>query len=174
AGPALDSGPPRVGRGRMYDTLDLRREGHLTWLTLNRPDALNAMSTTLVRELRQFLWELPGDTETRVLVLRGAGRACCAGLDLKEPPSGGRAGGASATAGLRAQRTISELVLLMRRAPQPIIAAVHGAACGGGFALALAADVRIAGDSARMNAAFIRLGLSACDVGVSYFPPRRL
>jgi len=64
--------------------------------------------------------------------------------------------------------------MLMRRAPQPIIAAVHGAACGGGFALALAADVRIAGESARMNAAFIRLGLSACDVGVSYFLPRHV
>jgi enoyl-CoA hydratase len=62
--------------------------------------------------------------------------------------------------------------MLMRRAPQPIIAAVHGPACGGGFAMALAADVRIAGQSARMNAAFIRIGLSACDVGVSYFLPR--
>ena len=71
----------------MYETLDLRREGHLTWLTLNRPDALNAMNQQLVRELRQFLWELPDDTETRVVVLRGAGRAFCAGLDLKEPPS---------------------------------------------------------------------------------------
>src|SRR5262249_59942803 len=81
-------------------------------------------------------------------------------------------GSGSVTAGLRAQRTISELVLLMRRAPQPIVAAVHGPACGGGFALALAADVRVAGESARMNAAFIRLGLSACDVGVSYFLPR--
>ncbi len=156
----------------MYDTLDVRREGHLTWLTLNRPDALNAMNSTLVRELRQFFWELPADTDTRVLVLRGAGRAFCAGLDLKEQPSEGRPGGGSIAGGLRAQRTISELVLLMRRAPQPIIAAVHGAACGGGFALALAADVRVAGESARMNAAFIRLGLSACDVGVSYFLPR--
>jgi enoyl-CoA hydratase/carnithine racemase len=153
----------------MYETLDLRREGHCTWLTLNRPEALNAMNGQLVQELRRFLWELPGDTQTRVVVLRGAGRAFCAGLDLKEP-----AGevGASVTGGLRAQRTISELVLLMRRAPQPIIAAVHGPACGGGFALALAADVRVAGESARMNAAFIRLGLSACDVGVSYFLPR--
>jgi enoyl-CoA hydratase len=70
------------------------------------------------------------------------------------------------------QRHIAELALLMRRAPQPIIAAVHGAAAGGGFAIALASDVRIAGESARMNAAFIRLGLSACDVGVSYFLPR--
>src|SRR6201988_3308526 len=62
--------------------------------------------------------------------------------------------------------------MMMRRAPQPIIACVQGAAAGGGFALALGADVRIAGESARMNAAFIRLGLSACDVGVSYFLPR--
>src|SRR5262249_21712517 len=169
---SLDSGRRRGGRGRMYETLTLQREGHLTWLTLNRPESLNAMSTTLVRELRQFFWELADDTETRVLVLRGAGRAFCAGLDLKEQPSGEGATGGSVAAGLRSQRTISELVLLMRRAPQPIIAAVHGAACGGGFALALAADVRIAGESTRMNAAFIRLGLSACDVGVSYFLPR--
>src|SRR5262245_54615472 len=156
----------------MYETLAVDREEHLTWLTLNRPDALNAMSATLVRELRQFLWELPDDSRTRVLVLRGAGRSFCAGLDLKERPSDGGGVAGSVTAGLRSQRTVSELVMLMRRAPQPIIAAVHGAACGGGFALALAADVRVAGASARMNAAFIRLGLSACDVGVSYFLPR--
>jgi enoyl-CoA hydratase len=63
-------------------------------------------------------------------------------------------------------------MLLMRRAPQVFVACVHGAACGGGFALALASDIRIAGESARMNAAFIKLGLSGCDVGVSYFLPR--
>jgi enoyl-CoA hydratase/carnithine racemase len=154
----------------MYETLRIVREGHLTWCTLDRPASLNAMSTTLVTELRDFFGNLPADRETRVVVLRGAGRAFCAGLDLKEHSSGGEGGGVPA--GLRAQRRISEIVLLMRRAPQPIIAAVHGAACGGGFAMALAADVRIAGASARMNAAFIRLGLSACDVGVSYFLPR--
>jgi enoyl-CoA hydratase len=156
----------------MYETLKVERERHLTWLTLNRPDALNAMNRTLIRELSDFFWNLSADKECRVVVLRGAGRAFCAGLDLKEQ-AGGEAGRERSTAeALRAQRSVSEVVMLMRRAPQPIIAAVHGPACGGGFALALAADVRIAGDSARMNAAFIRIGLSACDVGVSYFLPR--
>jgi enoyl-CoA hydratase len=159
----------------MYETLAVAREGALTWLTLNRPEALNALSAAMVRELRDFFERLVDDRETRVLVVRGAGRAFCAGLDLKEAGSAaGAAGGGwrSIPDGLRGQRHISELVLLMRRAPQPIVAAVRGPATGGGFALALAADVRVAGASARMNAAFIRLGLSACDVGVSYLLPR--
>ena len=150
------------------DTLDLRRDGPVAWLTLNRPASLNALNPALVDELRAFFAGLADDARTRVVVLRGAGRAFCAGLDLREPPSG--AGGVAA--GLRGQRRISEIVQLMRRAPQPIVACLHGPACGGGFALALASDVRIAGESARMNAAFIRLGLSGCDVGVSYFLPR--
>jgi len=156
----------------MYETLATLREGHLTWLTLNRPDALNALSRQMVNELRDFFWTLTDDRETRVVVVRGAGRAFCAGLDLKEAGSGDGAGGGSVAGFLRGQRHISELVMLMRRAPQPIIAAVHGAAAGGGFAIALAADVRVAGASARMNAAFIRLGVSGCDIGVSYFLPR--
>jgi len=163
-----------------YRTLELHREGGIGWLTLNRPEALNALDPILVTELRDILARLPEDHETRVVVLRGAGRAFCAGLDLKahstERQVAGDRSAAQASdgvpAGLRAQRRISELVMLMRRAPQPFIACVHGPACGGGFALALAADVRLAGESARMNAAFIRIGLSACDVGVSYFLPR--
>jgi enoyl-CoA hydratase/carnithine racemase len=156
----------------MYETLDVTREEHLTWLTLNRPAALNALSRRMVDELRDFFWRLGDDRETRVLVVRGAGRGFCAGLDLKEAGGGDGAGGGSVTGFLRGQRHISEIVMLMRRAPQPILAAVHGAAAGGGFAIALASDVRVAGESARMNAAFIRLGLSACDIGVSYFLPR--
>jgi len=157
-----------------YDTLLTERRNHVLWVTLNRPDALNAMNRALVQELRHLFGGLSEDRETRVVVLRGAGRAFCAGLDLKEDVGGDDALNGSVQAGLRQQRTISELVLMMRRAPQPIIAAVHGAACGGGFALALGSDVRLAGTSARMNAAFIRIGLSACDVGVSYFLPRML
>jgi enoyl-CoA hydratase len=156
----------------MFETLKLEREGALTWVTLDRPERLNAMSRQLVTELRELFSGLPDDHETRVVVLRGAGRAFCAGLDLKESTDAGESVRSGVPAGLRAQRRISELVLMMRRAPQPIIACVQGAASGGGFALALGADVRIAGESARMNAAFIRIGLSACDVGVSYFLPR--
>jgi enoyl-CoA hydratase/carnithine racemase len=155
----------------VFETLILQREEAVAWLTLNRPERLNAMSRQLVAELREFFSSLPDDRQTRVVVLRGAGRAFCAGLDLKERGNGEEAE-SGVPAGLRAQRRISELVLMMRRAPQPIIACVHGAASGGGFALALGADIRIAGKSARMNAAFIRIGLSACDVGVSYFLPR--
>jgi enoyl-CoA hydratase/carnithine racemase len=151
-----------------YETLEWKQEGTLGWLTLNRPESLNALNPTLVDELRQVLAGLASDSRTRVVVLRGAGRAFCAGLDLKELGAGG--GGLSDR--VRGQRHISELAILMRRAPQPIIACVQGPACGGGFALALAADVRLAGESARMNAAFIRIGLSACDVGVSYLLPR--
>jgi enoyl-CoA hydratase/carnithine racemase len=154
-----------------YTTLDIRRDGAVSWVTLNRPDALNALNAAMVTELRDYFASLPGDLGTRIVVLRGAGRAFCAGLDLKENASSD--GGMGTVQGaLRGQRRISEIVMLMRRAPQAIIACVHGPACGGGFALALASDVRIAGDSARMNAAFIRIGLSACDVGVSYFLPR--
>jgi enoyl-CoA hydratase len=162
----------------MYETLSVERDGHLTLLTLNRPEALNALSNRMVDELRDFFYGLPDDHETRVVLVRAAGKAFCAGLDLKEAASGAGGGtsagerGPNVPAALRAQRHIAEVFMLMRRAPQPIVAAVQGAAAGGGFALALASDVRIAGESARMNAAFIRLGLSACDVGVSYFLPR--
>jgi len=155
-----------------YQTLTVERRDHVAHLTLNRPQALNAMNRQLVTDLRAFFTALPEDRDTRVVILRGAGRAFCAGLDLKEQAQGDDDPTGSIQGGLRAQRRISELVLMMRRAPQAIIAAVHGAACGGGFALALGADVRIAGESARMNAAFIRIGLSACDVGVSYLLPR--
>jgi len=154
-----------------YENLAIRRDGPVLWCTLNRPDALNALSRGLVNDLRAFYGELANDRETRIVVLRGAGRAFCAGLDLKE-------GGAqeveqgTVAGGLRGQRHISELSLMMRRLPQVFVACVHGPACGGGFMLALASDLRIAGESARMNAAFIKLGLSGCDVGVSYLLPR--
>jgi enoyl-CoA hydratase len=158
-----------------YETLKIEKDGQVDWVTLNRPEAMNSLNHTLVDELLDYYQSLYMNFDVRVVVMRGAGRCYSAGLDLKE--AGQRRNTAETAmsgpaAGLHAQRRISEIVMRMRRCPQPIISLVHGPACGGGFAFALASDVRIAGESARMNAAFIRIGLSACDIGVSYFLPR--
>ncbi len=152
-----------------YEALSIRRDGAVDWVTMNRPERLNALNATLIDNLLDYFGGLYMNHDTRVVVLRGAGRAFCAGADIKDTKVDA-AGGAAA--GLRAQRRISEIVMRMRRCPQPVVSLVHGAAAGGGFAFALASDVRIAAHSARMNAAFIRIGLSACDIGVSYFLPR--
>ncbi|MBI4272129.1 MAG: enoyl-CoA hydratase/isomerase family protein [Candidatus Rokubacteria bacterium] len=151
-----------------YRSLHLEREGAIDWLTLNRPDRLNAMDGGMCDELQAYFGDLGSRFGTRVVILRGAGRAFCAGYDLKAPQQVS----AGPVLGLRAQRHVSEIILRMRRCPQPIVCLVHGAATGGGFALALAADVRIAAPSARMNVAMTRVGLTGCDVGISYFLPR--
>jgi enoyl-CoA hydratase/carnithine racemase len=154
-----------------YETIRIEKRGDADWVTLNRPDALNAISLQMVHELTDYFDRLFNDDSVRVVVLRGAGRAFCAGLDIKEF-SEGRKDPVPFGGGFGFQGYLANVYVKMRRCPQPIIAAVQGAASGGGFAFALASDVRIAAESARMNAAFIKLGLSACDMGVSYFLPR--
>jgi enoyl-CoA hydratase/carnithine racemase len=149
--------------------LEITEEGEVLWVTMNRPDSLNALNRGMVEELRELFTGLYWRHEIRVVVLRGAGANFCAGLDLKEPRGNEPRG---VGAGLISQRKISEIVIAMRRCPQPIIALIDGAAAGGGFALALASDIRIATPTLKMNAAFIKIGLSACDIGVSYFLPR--
>lgn len=160
---------PRSNPDGSYETLLVEKEGPVDWLTLNRPESLNAMSRTLMLELQDYFGKLYTNNDVRVVVMTGAGRGFCAGLDLKEDRSD--EGGGPVT-GMRVQRRVSEIMMRMRRCPQPVIALINGPASGGGFGLALASDIRIATPSARMNAAFIRIGLSACDVGVSYFLPR--
>jgi enoyl-CoA hydratase/carnithine racemase len=152
-----------------YEHLIVEQRGEALWVTMNRPERLNALNRRLVEEMRDLFVGLYWRHDIRVVVLRGAGANFCAGLDLKERDN---SGGGGPGAGLIGQRRISEIVIAMRRCPQPIIALVDGAASGGGFAFALASDVRIATPSLKMNAAFIRIGLSACDIGVSYFLPR--
>jgi enoyl-CoA hydratase/carnithine racemase len=143
-------------------------------VTLNRPDSLNALDPALIDELNIYFQSLQRNRDTRVVVLKGAGASFCAGLDLKHAMAkrAGRQEMPGVTESLDSQRRIADIVMLMRRCPQPIIALVQGAAAGGGFALALAADIRIATTSARMNCAFIKLGLGGCDIGTSYFLPR--
>src|SRR5437868_3341365 len=128
-----------------YETLAVRGERRILFVTLNRPERLNALNPTMIDELGGLFECLADDPETRVVVLRGAGRAFCAGWDLKdESKDGGLTG--SVDAALRLQRQFSSVILSMRRAPQPIIACIHGAAAGGGLSVALGADLRVAGE----------------------------
>ncbi|MBS0473649.1 MAG: enoyl-CoA hydratase/isomerase family protein [Proteobacteria bacterium] len=152
-----------------YQTIRVEKRGAVDWLTLNRPDSLNAINLQMVGELNDYFGGLYHDGAVRVVVMRGAGKAFCAGLDIKEHadrdgvPFGG---------GYGFQGYLADVYVKMRRCPQVIVSLLHGAVCGGGLAFALASDIRLAGESARMNAAFIRIGLSSCDMGVSYFLPR--
>jgi enoyl-CoA hydratase/carnithine racemase len=159
-----------------FETLKVNLENETLWVTLNRPERLNALSRTLVEELRGIFVDLYWRHDIRTVVLQGAGNNFCAGLDLKETSGSNSEDGSAPRrgpgAGLVAQRKISEIVIAMRRCPQPIISLWNGSAAGGGFAIMLASDVRIATPTARGNAAFIKIGLSACDIGVSYFLPR--
>ena len=153
-------------------TLSVERRGQVEWLTLNRPERLNAITGTMTQELCDYFRGLRQNHEVRIVVMRGAGRAFCAGLDIKEytTPGGDRTPDGAGRA--RPGDHLFDIVELMRACPQPIVALVHGPACGGGFAFALAADIRIAGASARMNDAFVSLGRSGCELGLTYFLPR--
>jgi enoyl-CoA hydratase/carnithine racemase len=153
-----------------YAHVLLRIDNGVAWAVMNRPERLNALNPGLIADLNNLFGELCERPDIRVVVLTGAGNTFCAGLDLKDESA--RAARLTVSQGLAAQRRLRNIVPAMRRCPQPIIALLNGAASGGGFALALAADIRIAVPQARMNAAFIRIGASACDMGVSYFLPR--
>lgn len=142
-------------------------------LTLNRPDKLNAMTAELVQSLHDHIDQLRHDESVRVVVLTGAGRGFCAGLDLGGYGSAPHTAHLGPTqAGFAVQRHIASLIPALRSLPQPVIAAVNGAAAGGGFALVLGSDIRLSARSAKFNAAFIRIGLSACDIGTSWVLPR--
>src|SRR4051812_32363357 len=145
----------------------------VTQLPLNRPEKLNAMNVDLITELHEAFAAIAADRSCRAVVVTGAGRGFCAGLDLGGygTPAGAEGAG-QVVGGFATQTHIAPLIPPMRALPVPVIAAVNGAAAGGGLALALGSDIRIAGASARFNVAFVRIGLSGCDIGVSWLLPR--
>ncbi|MFX1267150.1 MAG: enoyl-CoA hydratase/isomerase family protein [Promethearchaeota archaeon] len=164
------------------------KENGIGLLTLNRPEKLNAMSFQMIEDLNQLFDHLVINLDCRVLILKAEGRAFCAGLDLKEstilqskkkpqelkekfffinvPEKD------TIKAKMYAQWYTSQLVVKMRKISQPIIALINGPASGAGFAFALAADIRIAGQKARFNNAFINIGFSGSDLASSYHLPR--
>jgi enoyl-CoA hydratase len=141
---------------------------------MDDPDRYNALTPDLIGGLKDVFTGLREDREARVVVLRGLGRGFCAGADMgggSEPPARARDRG---PVGLvhEYQEFLAELMLAVHEARQPVVAAVHGAAVGGGLALSLACDLRVASTDAFFASHFIRVGLSSCDVGTSYWLPR--
>ena len=154
-------------------TMRLQVEGDVATLTLDRPDELNAMSPDMIAELATLAPWLADRAEFRSLVITGSGRAFSAGGDVTWFRKGLDDPAADLVASVRrGADVLHQAIVDFKRIPFPVVAAVNGPAAGGGFALALAADVRLAAPEASFHASFIRIGLSCCDAGVSYLLPR--
>jgi 2-(1,2-epoxy-1,2-dihydrophenyl)acetyl-CoA isomerase len=146
--------------------LDVRREGDIAWLRLNRPEALNALDLAMARALDAALAELSAPScGVRAVVLEGAGRAFCAGGDLPCLRAGGVAAARELIEALHAA------ILRLDALPMPVIAKLHGSVAGAGVSLALACDLAIASDDTRINLAYVNIGAS-CDGSSSWSLPR--
>jgi enoyl-CoA hydratase/carnithine racemase len=146
-------------------------------LTLHRPEVGNALDARLVDECVAVLDGVDRDNSIRVVVLTGAGEDFCTGVELPaRGPTAGPGPDDSApddpAAALRLQERFAELLLRLRRIPQPVIAAVEGRACGAGFALTLLSDLRVASTTARFATQFASTGVSGADAGTSWALPR--
>ncbi len=149
------------------DLLEVVKDG-VAVLTLNRPERLNAMSGAMLDGLTEALPRLAEDPGVGVVVLTGAGRGFCAGGDVKAMAEGSEMGGTSMEERAQGLRTRMEVSRWLHEMPKPTIAMVRGAAAGAGLSLAMACDLRIAGESARFGTAFARVGYSG-DFGGSFF-----
>ena len=148
-------------------------EPGIALLRLDRPQCLNALTDDTVAAIGRHLDAVSADPTVRVLIVTGEGRGFCAGFDLSlagDAPGSAELGEAAAWT-LR-QEAFAALVTRLRALRQPVIAAINGPANGAGLGLALAAEIRIAARSAQFNAAFVKVGMSGCDIGVSWLLPR--
>jgi 2-(1,2-epoxy-1,2-dihydrophenyl)acetyl-CoA isomerase len=153
-----------------YETIQFEMQASVAVITLNRPAALNALTAEMGNEFLGALNEAR-ERGARAVILTGAGRAFCAGGDLREMQKVAEEKGRLEAFFDEPLRLLNECIMQIRRTPLPIIAAVNGAASGGGCNLALACDIVLAGESARFNQAFIKVGLTP-DCGGTYILPR--
>jgi enoyl-CoA hydratase len=170
----MNNGHPEREENTMSDVVVVEELApHVRLVKLNRPEQLNAINAELCIALEEELERAGADRSCRVIVVTGAGRGFCAGVDLQ---GYGQAPGNDGTDPARDhfsnQIHMSRLVLRLRATPQPVIAAVNGPAAGFGLALALASDIRYAARSAVFRAAFLNIGVSNCDMGTSWLLPR--
>jgi enoyl-CoA hydratase len=155
----------------MGEELKVSAVGDVQVVTLNRPDRLNALTLELVAGLSDVLADLAGQG-SRAIVLTGEGRGFCAGLDLAAVSEAQTLKPGTPADRLANQRAFARMVRTIRRLPVPVVAAVNGAAAGAGMALALAADIRVMDESAKLHPAALKMGLSAGECGMSYLLPR--
>ena len=155
-----------------YETIEYQViEPGIGLLSLNRPRIYNSVSHKMMEELESFWQERLHDLDTHVIILRGNGdKGFCAGLDLRDFMKS--APEMTVDQHYAFQVRLARLPLAMRRAPQPIVCAVHGAGAGLGFSFAMASDVRVISPDARFSAAYINIGLGGADMACSYFLPR--
>ena len=153
-----------------YETIEFEMRGAVALITLNRPNSLNALTSEVARDFQAAVAEAR-EGKARAVVLTGAGRAFCAGGDLREMQKIAAQEGKVEAFFDEPLRLLNDCILLIRRAPLPFIAAVNGAASGGGCNLALACDLVVAGENARFNQAFIKIGLVP-DCGGTFILPR--
>jgi enoyl-CoA hydratase len=148
---------------------------HVALVTLNRPERMNSMAFDVMVPLKEVLENLTYDNAVRVVVLTGAGKGFSSGADHKSAGSVPHVQGLTRpTYALRSMQILDDVILALRRLHQPVIAAVNGAAIGGGLCLALAADIRVASHGAYFRAAGINNGLTASELGLSYLLPRAI
>ncbi|HEV8206223.1 MAG TPA: enoyl-CoA hydratase [Acidimicrobiia bacterium] len=148
---------------------------HVALVTLNRPDRMNSMAFDVMIPLRDALEEVSLDNDTRVVVLTGAGHGFCSGADLEDAGTiPNIAGLTRSSIAQRSMELLHDVIVAQRRMHQPVIAAVNGAAIGGGFCLAVAADIRLAAEGAYFRAAGINNGLTSTELGISYLLPRAI
>ena len=155
-----------------YETIEYEvQEKGIGVLSLNRPRRINSVNQKMVEELEDFWKKRQYDRATYILIMRGnEKRGFCAGLDMKETMKSFHDTNTERFYNFQAR--LARLNMAMRRAPQPIICAVHGPAVGLGFSFALASDIRVISQDARFSAAFINVGLGGADMACSYFLPR--
>ena len=150
-------------------------QAHVALITLNRPERMNSMAFDVMVPLKQALDEVGHDNDVRVVVLTGAGRGFSSGADHKSAGAVPHVEGLTRpTFALRSMELLDDVILAIRKLHQPVIAAVNGAAIGGGLCLALACDIRIAAEGAYFRAAGINNGLTASELGLSYLLPRAI
>ena len=152
-------------KGFLYE----QRDGIAT-ITLNRPERLNAITFEVYHELTDFFASLHDEKDVRVVVITGAGRAFCSGGDVRDII--GELQGRDAEGLLEFTRLTCELIHNMRALPKPIIASINGTTAGAGACIALASDIRIAAEEAKIAFIFVKVGLAGTDMGATYLLPR--